>query len=158
MIMDDDIIAIINRYESVAKDMHLTLEAIEQAKKDSQRIKEIHQFLGRFASIDEFVAFIEDVQSRYFYLKEALTTQEAAQYLGMEVSTLYKKTMQNEIPFYSPYGKRLYFKRTELEKWMLQNRHATNEEMQAEASISGKTNLYEEKRSKRKTKKNQKPQ
>lgn len=156
--MDDDIIAIINRYESVAKDMRLTLEAIEQAKKDSQRIKEIHQFLGRFASMDEFVAFIEDVQSRYFYLKEALTTQEAAQYLGMEVSTLYKKTMQNEIPFYSPYGKRLYFKRTELAAWMLQNRHATNEEMQAEASISGKTNLYEAKHSKRKTKKKQKPQ
>ncbi len=156
--MDDDIIAIINRYESVAKDMHLTLEAIEQAKKDSQRIKEIHQFLERFASMDEFVAFIEDVQSRYFYLKDALTTQEAAQYLGMEVSTLYKKTMQNELPFYSPHGKRLYFKRTELEKWMLQNRHATNEEMQAEASISGKTNLYEAKRSKRKTKKGQAPQ
>ena len=156
--MDDDIIALIDRYESVAKDMHLTLEAIEQAKKDSQHIKEIHQVLGRFASMDEFVAFIEDVQSRYIYLKEALTTQEAAQYLGMEVSTLYKKTMQNEIPCYSPYGKRLYFKRTELEKWMLQNRHATNEEMQAEASISGKTNLYEEKRSKRKTKKKQKPQ
>jgi len=156
--MDEDFGKLLERYESALKDMHLTLDVIEQAKKDSHRIAEIHGFLERFANIDEFVSFIEDVQNKLFYLKEALTTQEAAQYLGMKVSTLYKKTMNNELPFYAPCGKRLYFKRTELEKWMLQNRHASNEEMQAEASISGKTNLYEAKHSKRKTKKKQKTQ
>lgn len=156
--MDEDFDVLLKRYESTLKEMRLTLDAIEQAKNDSHHITEIHMFLKRFANIDEFVSFIEDIQNKFFYLKEALTTQEAAQYLGMTVSTLYKKTMHNELPFYAPCGKRLYFKRQELENWMLQNRHAANEEMQADASVSGKTNLYTAKRSKCKTKKKQKSQ
>ena len=61
--------------------------------------------------------------------------------------------MNNEIPFYSPCSKRMYFKRLELEQWMLQNRNLTNEEMQANAALSDVTNLYAPKRIKRKTKK-----
>ena len=156
--MDEDITKIIERYEAVLKEMQLTLGAIEQYRQDSQRIAEIHQFLERFGNLGEFVCFINDIQSKVFYLKEALTSQEAAQYLGMKLSTLYKKTMNNEIPFYSPCNKRLYFKRQELEQWMLQNRHLTNEEMQSEAALSGVTNLYPPKRTKRRTKNKSNPQ
>jgi excisionase family DNA binding protein len=104
----------------------------------------------QFNSIDEFLAHIRNIEERLFYLKDELTTKEAAIYLGMSVSTLYKKTMNSEIPFYRPSTRHLYFKRQELAQWMLQNRHATNEELQAEATLSGKTNLYTPKRSKRK--------
>lgn len=156
--MDEDITKIIERYEAVLREMQLTLGAIEQYRQDSQRIAEIHQFLERFGNLGEFVCFINDIQSKVFYLKEALTSQEAAQYLGMKLSTLYKKTMNNEIPFYSPCNKRLYFKRQELEQWMLQNRHLTNEEMQSEAALSGVTNLYAPKRTKRRTKNKANPQ
>lgn len=155
--MDEDITKVIERYEAVLKEMQLTLGAIEQYRQDSQRIGEIHQFLERFGNLGEFVCFINDIQSKVFYLKEALTSQEAAQYLGMKLSTLYKKTMNNEIPFYSPCNKRLYFKRQELEQWMLQNRHLTNEEMQSEAALSGVTNLYALKRTKRRTKNKSNP-
>lgn len=147
--MDDDIEKVIERYDSIAKEMHLSLEAMEQIRKDSQSIEEMHLFLQSFGCLDELISHISCIEKRLFYLKEALTTQEAAQYLGMKVSTLYKKTMNNEIPFYSPCSKRLFFRRTELEQWMLQNRHATNEEMQAEASLSGFTNIYAPKRTRR---------
>lgn len=156
--MDEDITKIIERYEAILKEMQLTLGAIEETKHDSRRIMEIHQFLERFGNLDGFVSFINDIQSKVFYLKEALTSQEAAQFLGMKLSTLYKKTMNNEIPFYTPCNKRLYFKRQELEQWMLQNRHLTNEEMQAEVALSGGTNLYAPKRIKRRTKKKSKQQ
>lgn len=146
--MDEDIAQAIEQYETILHEMKLTLSAIEQSKQDSRHIEEIRQFLLRFSNISEFVSFINGIQDRFFYLKDALTTQEAAQYLGIKVSTLYKKTMNNEIPFYSPCCKRLYFKRQELEQWMLQNRHLTNEEMQAEASLSSITNLYAPKRNK----------
>ena len=149
--MDEDIEKMLERYEAILKDMCLTLDTIEQCRKECQRIAEIHEFIGQFGSVSDFVRFITDMQERMFYLKDALTSQEAAQYIGMKVSTLYKKTMNNEIPFYTPCGKRLFFKRQELEQWMLQNRHATNEEMEADASLSGKTNLYAPKRSKRRT-------
>lgn len=151
--MDEDITNVIEQYETILKEMQLTLTTIKQSKQDSQHIAEIHQFMERFGSVKEFVCFINDVQGKMFYIKEALTSHEAAQYLGMKVSTLYKKTMNNEIPFYSPCSKRMYFKRLELEQWMLQNRNLTNEEMQANAALSDVTNLYAPKRIKRKTKK-----
>lgn len=156
--MNDDIKSIIERYESVAEDMHLTLEAIEQFKLDSKNISEIHQFLEQFSDKDEFVGLIKDIKERLFFLKDELTTKEAALYLGMSVSTLYKKTMNNEIPFYRPSGRQIYFKRQELSQWILRNRNATNEEMQAEASLSDLTNMYALKRNKRPTKKKKKSQ
>lgn len=149
--MSDDIKSIIERYEAVAKEMHLTLEVIERIKLDSQHISEIHQFLEQFADKEEFVGFIKEIKEKLFFLKDELTTKEAAMYLGMSVSTLYKKTMNNEIPFYRPSSRHLYFKRQELSQWMLQNRNATNEEMQAEASLSDLTNMFAPKRSKRQT-------
>lgn len=153
--MDDELDILMERYEKIVKEMHLSIETIEQIKIDSQRIEDIHLFLQRFNSLGELINHINTIQDRLFYLKDALTTHEAAQYLGIKVSTLYKKTMNHEIPFYSPCSKRLYFKRQELEQWMLQNRHASNEEMQAEATLSDLTNIHSPKRNKRQAKKNQ---
>lgn len=58
--MNDDIKSLIERYESVVKDMHLTLETIEQIKLDSQHISEIHQFLEQFSDKEEFVDMISN--------------------------------------------------------------------------------------------------
>ena len=65
--------------------------------------------------------------------KEVLTSDEAAHYLGMQKSYLYKLTMLRQIPHYKPMGKMCYFKRTELEQWLLSNRIATDDEIQQEA-------------------------
>lgn len=72
--------------------------------------------------------------------KEVLTSQEAAQYLELSTSHLYKLTSGKQIPCYCPQGKRLYFKRSELDQWLLRNRQATMDELNeaAEAHISGK--------------------
>lgn len=48
--------------------------------------------------------------------KEFITLKEAAQYLGVQESYLYKLTMQKKIPYYKPFGKLLYFKRQELDQ------------------------------------------
>ena len=42
---------------------------------------------------------------------------EAAQILGLSKQTLYTRTANKSIPFYKQ-GKRLYFRRSELLKWM----------------------------------------
>lgn len=65
--------------------------------------------------------------------KEVLTSDEASMYMGISKSYLYKLTMRNEIPHYKPLGKMCYFKREELEKWLLKNRHATDEELEMQA-------------------------
>lgn len=65
--------------------------------------------------------------------KEVLTADEAAKYLGMSKSYLYKLTMRKQIPFYRPMGKMVYFNRKELEQWLQANRCATDEELNEQA-------------------------
>ncbi len=61
--------------------------------------------------------------------KEVLTSNEAAKYLGISKSYLYKLTMGQKIPHYKPMGKMCYFNRLELEKWLQGNRISTEEEI-----------------------------
>lgn len=65
--------------------------------------------------------------------KQVLTSSEAAEYLGISLKYLYKLTMARKIPYSKPNGKLCYFRRDELEKWMLSGRQATDEELQAKA-------------------------
>ena len=65
--------------------------------------------------------------------KEVLTAEEAARYMGMSMSYVYKLTNRGLIPYYKPTGKMAYFKRTELEQWLLANRYATNAELEERA-------------------------
>lgn len=63
-----------------------------------------------------------------FTTKEVLTSQEAARYMGISLSHLYKLTMRQEIPHYKPMGKLCYFNRHELEEWLQSNRINTGAE------------------------------
>jgi excisionase family DNA binding protein len=65
--------------------------------------------------------------------KETLNLKEAARYLNMSCSHLYKLTSAKEIPHYKPRGKQVYFERRELDKWLLQNRQTTKAEMEQAA-------------------------
>lgn len=69
-----------------------------------------------------------------FTTKEVLTSDEAARYMGISKSYLYKLTMRGEIPHYKPMGKMCYFNRAELEQWLQQNRCATATEIAATAN------------------------
>jgi excisionase family DNA binding protein len=69
-----------------------------------------------------------------FCTKEVLTSDEAAKYLGVSKSCLYKWTMTRQIPHYkSPTGKMCFFNRKEIEAWMQSQRVATDEELEAQA-------------------------
>jgi len=65
--------------------------------------------------------------------KETLNFKEAARYLDMSRSHLYKLTSAKEIPHYKPRGKQVYFEKRELDKWLLQNRQTTKAEMEQAA-------------------------
>ena len=71
-----------------------------------------------------------------FCTKEVLTSDEAAKYMGVSKSYLYKLTMMKQIPHYKPMGKLCYFNRLELEQWLQSNRVSTSTE------ISQQTQTY----------------
>lgn len=66
--------------------------------------------------------------------KEVLTLAEAARYMGVSKSTLYKLTMERAIPHYKPTGKMCFFNREELENWLRSNRVAPAEEIADKAA------------------------
>lgn len=51
--------------------------------------------------------------------KVFLTLDEAAIYLGIAKSTLYKLTACKLIPFSKPNGKKIYFSKIRLEEWVM---------------------------------------
>ena len=53
--------------------------------------------------------------------KKCLTLQEAANYLGLQRSVLYKMTSDKTISFYKPNGKMIYFEKDVLDDWVRQN-------------------------------------
>lgn len=58
--------------------------------------------------------------------KEILPLDEAAKYLGISKSTLYKINLTKPgIPYSKPAHKMIYYKRADLDAWMLQN-YSTN--------------------------------
>ena len=65
--------------------------------------------------------------------KAVLTVDEAARYMGIAKSTLYKMMMRREIPYSKPNGKVCFFDRQELEAWLMSNRVATSDEIRDKA-------------------------
>ena len=63
-----------------------------------------------------------------------LTTTEAAHYLGVKPSYLYKMMMRRAIPYYKPGGKLCFFSREDLDAWLTSIRIKSQSEIESEAA------------------------
>jgi excisionase family DNA binding protein len=61
--------------------------------------------------------------------KDVLTLAEASKFTGLSKSFLYKLTSQRQIPFYKLGVKLIYFKKSDLEAYLLSNRQAPTYEI-----------------------------
>lgn len=62
--------------------------------------------------------------------KPVLNFQEASQYLEISPSHLYKLTSKRAVPHFCPNGKKLYFKREELDQWLMRNKQLSTDEIE----------------------------
>ncbi len=62
--------------------------------------------------------------------KEVLTVEEAAKFLGLSKSFVYKMTHEGTLPFYKPNGKVCYFERAVLLKWMRSGKVSSKKEIE----------------------------
>lgn len=60
--------------------------------------------------------------------KEILTIADAALLLNLSTSQVYKLTMAGEIKFYKPHGKKIYFKRSDIDDWVFKEQKTTEPE------------------------------
>ena len=65
--------------------------------------------------------------------KTVLDIEEAALFTGLSVGHIYRLTSGRKIPHFKKQRK-LYFKKTELEAWMLDTKILTDDEIQSKAS------------------------
>jgi excisionase family DNA binding protein len=82
-------------------------------------------------SIDERLQVIETL---LLSQKTVLNFDEMATYTGLSKSHLYKLTSTGGVPCYKPKGKHIFFSKSEVDQWLLQNRKATTEEIESKAS------------------------
>ena len=66
--------------------------------------------------------------------KNMLNIKEAAIILNMTVEGVRYNVRNNTLPYYKPNINRLYFKKSELEDWMMQNRSKSMKEIESEAA------------------------
>jgi excisionase family DNA binding protein len=87
--------------------------------------------MENFKSIDDR---LRNIETLLLSQKVVLNFDDVANYTGLSKSYLYKLTSLREIPCYKPNGKHIYFNKQEIDKWLLQNRKLTNDELTCEAS------------------------
>lgn len=67
-------------------------------------------------------------ESLEIFNKEIVNASEACLYMRIAKSTLYKLTSARKITHYCPHGKLLYFKKSDLDQFLLKNKQETMEE------------------------------
>lgn len=63
--------------------------------------------------------------------KEFLTVNDAIIYLQLSKSCIHKMTSNKEIPFCKPNGKKIYFKKVDLDNWVFSGKISSNDELQS---------------------------
>jgi excisionase family DNA binding protein len=64
---------------------------------------------------------IAELKTALLQTKTVFTPKDAALYMGISQSTLYKMTSAGIVPFSKPNGKLLYFSKAALDDWLLSN-------------------------------------
>ena len=96
-------------------------------------IKKSHAVHDGDRKITDLQSRVRTLENLCYSAKEVLNLEEAASFLGIAKSTLYKMTHENRIPFYKPAGKLIHFEKSVLLEWIRSNRIMSEAELQEEA-------------------------
>jgi len=86
------------------------------------------EVLKRLDKIEKLIA------EQSIAMKQVLSFEEGCEYLTLSPSHVYKLTSTNAIPHYKPNGKKIYFKRIELDEWLLRKRSSSVDEIEQKAN------------------------
>ena len=84
----------------------------KNVRKDSRLQRQIEELQKRLDAV-------EDILDN---TKEVLSVEEAARFMNIARSSLYKMTSDRSIPFYRPNGKMIYFEKADILEWIRKNR------------------------------------
>jgi excisionase family DNA binding protein len=84
--------------------------------------------------LDKLTEIATKLEEQNMLQKSVLNLSEASRYLNISESHIYKLTSTRQIPHFCPQGKKLYFKREELDEWLMRNRQAATDEIERQAA------------------------
>lgn len=85
----------------------------------------------KIAELQERVNRLENL---CYAAKEVLNLEEAANFLGIAKSTLYKMTHLNQLPYFKPAGKLIFFEKKKLIEWVHGAKSKSVDEIKEEAA------------------------
>ena len=85
----------------------------------------------KIATLQERIDKLENI---CYAAKEVLNLEEAADFLGVAKSTLYKMTHLNQLPYFKPAGKLIFFEKKALLDWVRGAKSLSEEEIRADAA------------------------
>ena len=86
-----------------------------------RRITLISESIERYGDLSKLVECAQLMEQNLFACKTMLTLDEAARYMGVAASTLYKMTSCRQITYYKPNGKCIFISRDELDELLRTN-------------------------------------
>lgn len=103
------------------------MRVLQQAHDIALTIEEANYFIDFLEAIFKLSDKIDELKILH---KTVLNFEEACSYLSISQSHLYRLTSQKQIPHFCPQGKKLYFKRDEIDNWLLRNRRSSADEIE----------------------------
>jgi len=94
--------------------------------------------------LEKLTEIVNKLDEQNLLKKPLFNFNDACKYLDVKPSHLYKLTSLRQVPHFCPQGKKLYFKREELDQWLQRNRQSTK----AEIAVQVEEELAKSKRSK----------
>ena len=76
--------------------------------------------------------YLERIEQGLLAQKTVFNFEEFCSYAGVSKSWGYKLTSQRAVSFYCPFGKTLFFEKSEIDKWLLQNPIKTKKQLERE--------------------------
>lgn len=95
------------------------------------KLQNLDIYIRRFGSIRELANHMQFIEKKMYLFKEFLTVSEAADFIGLSCSHVYKMTSNHEIPVYKPNGKNIFLRRDDLNDWISKNKVPSFEEDQS---------------------------
>jgi excisionase family DNA binding protein len=78
--------------------------------------------------LDKLTEIAQKLDEQNLLQKTTLNFNEACKYLDVSPSHLYKLTSTKQVPHFCPQGKKLYFRRDELDTWLQRNRQSATDD------------------------------
>ena len=123
---DYEILDILRRFENVIEFINSRKDIEEIAN----RVNKIYFFVTRFGSLEKLTEHLKMIEKYIYVGKEIFTVEEAAAYLGVSTSFIYRLTSSKQITVLRPSGELLFIDREELLNWVRKFEQLSDEELE----------------------------